>query len=490
MNDPSVHIASEAASAHPYPDGRHAGAAPPNHHRSRTRKKLLIFICVFLLTALVGLTYTFTRPAIYQSDATLQLVPADTPRNTITVASSFAQEAALQLQALMSRELLTRLLDHLSQAGFSSRTAPHNLQTAQQMLHVIPVENSAIIKLRAEGPHPEILPEVVNLWLDLYLGKHATAQKTESSKTAMAIEHQLGELGPKITTKRAELAIFREKFDIVSMEREENQIVSKLNGLYSALNKAGESRVLAEANLAAIQDAIKQGKWAGKYKKQPELVTLEQQAELLKEKINDLENRYTSKFIQLDKDAKSLYGALAGVEEKIRLAYEENRKSAVEEAQQAIVSARLAENDLETQLAEYKKKASIFSSRFSEHATLQETIAQLEALQRTLQEQLVAMEIKSTPDTLQIKVLERAFTPEHPVRPDYPRDAGISIALSCLLGIVAVLCYELFTRSPPTPAGGNTHITYNQVFPNAYPVLPGPQHERATEKLLTDNMKG
>lgn len=481
MTDHPFNVASVSATAQPYHTGNRAEAPPP--HRNRTRKKLLIFLSVFLVMAGAGLSYSFMRPAIYQSYATIQLVPVN-PRNEAEGESLFAQQVPAQRQALMSRDLISQVLDRILKNSGSDKSAPLDLPAIQQMLQVIPFENSTILKLRAEGSEPNILPEIIHIWLELYLGRQAFIQQTDSNNATEAILHQLGELEKKLTVKREELTSFRERYDIVSMKREENQILSKLNSANAALNKAGETRVLEEANLSAIREAIKQGKWAGKYKKQPELVRLEQEADILRERIKDLEQRYTPKFMEMDKDAKAILRNLSALEEKIQLAYEENRKAAIEGTQQAIDSARRAENELENQLIEDKKKASTFSGRFSEYASLQEAVSQLEALQRNLQEQLVAMQIQQTPETFQIKVLERAFTPERPDRPDYPRDAGISVALACLLGIVAVLCYELFTRPIRESGGGDSHTTYNQIFPNAYPVLPDPEHLHPKEKML------
>jgi hypothetical protein len=270
------------------------------------------------------------------------------------------------------------------------------------------------------------------------------------------------------------------------MQRDENQILSELMGLNKSLNKAVEEKVVAEANLIAIKEAIEKGKWAGRFRKPNEILRLEEQEEILKEAVTDYQARYKPKYLQLDKDLRAAIERLERLEEKIQLKYEENRISAIEEAEQEIVSAGHAVAVLEDKLAVNKKKAAMFSKRFSENESLQEELAQLESFSRDKKEALVAMEIKSATDIIQVKLLERAFPPERPIRPNYLRDAGLSIALSILLGILSVMCFELFTR----PAGGWSEtgaqtINFNPLLSNRQPLLKVSSGDRTDNIIPT-----
>ena len=103
--------------------------------------------------------------------------------------------------------------------------------------------------------------------------------------------------------------------------------------------------------------------------------------------------------------------------------------------------------------------------RFSEYESLQEDLQELEKLSRDYQKEMVAVEIKSDADLLQIKVLERAFLPESPSHPNYVRDAAFGIAGSLLLAIVSVLIFDFLTRPPARQDHQDAFgVTYNQVF--------------------------
>ena len=95
---------------------------------------------------------------------------------------------------------------------------------------------------------------------------------------------------------------------------------------------------------------------------------------------------------------------LERLEAKIQLKYEENRISAIEEAEQEIMMAEHAVADIEKKLSDNKKKVAMFSKRFSELESLQGELTQLRTLYNRKKEELVALEIKSTSDIIQVKV--------------------------------------------------------------------------------------
>ena len=389
---------------------------------SRTLIKCLIFTVIFVLSAIASLTYTFMRPAIYESRAELLLTPDLAGSNGNMEGGTAIQDVAVQNQVLLSRDLLTQLLGKLSENRGITETIPSNLSDLKNMVRVTSVENSTIVNLRAEGPEKNILPVIVNTWVDLYLEKNSQMQTTKSNAAWESLQQQIHELENKLTEKQVELNKFRDKYDIVSMQRDENQILSELKGLNKALNNTVEEKVAAEANLIAIKEAIEQEKWAGRFRKPTELTRLEEQAEILKEIVTEYQARYTPKYLQLDKDARIANERLERLEEKILLKYEENRISAIEEAEQEIVSAGHAIAVLENKLAVNKKKAAMFSKRFSEHEFLQEELAQLESFSRDKKEARGTTNERADEEARQVKCGDARSDREYLVR--YRRETG------------------------------------------------------------------
>ena len=80
---------------------------------SSTLIKCLIFAVVFVLSAAICLTYTYMRPAVFESRAKLLLSP-DLAGSEATMAGGAAiQDIAVQSQVLLSRDLLTQVLEKL-----------------------------------------------------------------------------------------------------------------------------------------------------------------------------------------------------------------------------------------------------------------------------------------------------------------------------------------------------------------------------------------
>jgi hypothetical protein len=79
---------------------------------------------------------------------------------------------------------------------------------------------------------------------------------------------------------------------------------------------------------------------------------------------------------------------------------------------------------------------------------MQEELAQLETSRSALSERLVRTEASERSRMPSVQVIEAASAPGEAWRPDYPRDAGISIAVALGLALATMSVVELFNRPP------------------------------------------
>lgn len=140
-----------------------------SHLRGLKPTRLTVFTSAFLFFALISLSYVFLRPAVYSSYATLLTVP----RTAVDQVSRDAdiQHVAIQKQVLLGVELLTETASRLQQHANQSKDFPH-LTAAQirGMLDVRPVADTNLVEMVAEGNNPDLLPTIINTWIDVYLG--------------------------------------------------------------------------------------------------------------------------------------------------------------------------------------------------------------------------------------------------------------------------------------------------------------------------------
>jgi uncharacterized protein involved in exopolysaccharide biosynthesis len=421
----------------------------PGHADStsrRNKRRFAVFATVFVLGCAAGLTYTFGRPAVYESTARLLVKPPaiDNPADV----SGNAKAVALESHLLTSHPLLATLQERLSKTG-PLDGLPQTLGDLRGMLRVTAFRDANVLELKAEAPAREVLAVLVNTWMDVYLERHAESKTVSRVSTNQALQEQRQALEQRVSEKRGELDRFRRRHDIVSLRAEENKVVAKLTGLNDSLKRATEAEAQAEAELNAMQSAIAEGKPIVHVQDQRVVANLERRATALKEKLEEFELKFTPEYMALDPDIGIIVSQLALVEERLAEARRESQRIVLTEMEQKFASAKQVIVKLEGELSVFKQTAADFTTRFAEHTALQEELAQLESRYRETQDRLVRQDVNEGDQTTQVEVLERAVMPEYPAYPDYLRDAGISFGGSLLLGLLAAGLFDFFNRPAP-----------------------------------------
>jgi integrase len=115
-----------------------------------------------------------------------------------------------------------------------------------------------------------------------------------------------------------------------------------------------------------------------------------------------------------------------------------------------------------------------FAGNFDRYKALQADLTEMQALYRAAVERKLRLEASELDRKPTVKILEAATTPRQAWRPLYARDAGISLAGSLLLGLLAMWFVELFNRSEPQPAFIIGQPVPNAMLPDQTEILPLP----------------
>lgn len=434
-----------------------------------------VFISVFLVTAALGLLVVFLRPPVYRASASLLTVAplaafrADTSLQATAAPPVMTgqaetvvdpQHVAIQRVLLTGQPLITETIRLLELEGWIPEKGLSPDQV-KNMLSVEPIPATNLVELRAEGTDQELLAPLVNTWIDVYIENRAREIKATTGATLDALKEQLGALEGQVETKRQKLAEYRRRYDIASLERSENEVLARLQGLNEALNTASEEEVQAKARLDAIHKAIAQGRPVVPESDERVLAALESRAQELSETLTALKKQFTPEYIRLNPQYRAIPKQLKEVQEKIAKLANFGQKIVLSEAEQAYATARQAVRELKQQLQEQKKLATEFSTRFTEHEALQEELKEMELHQRELQAQILQLETKQLEKYPQVEVVERAYRPTQPIRPHYWRDAGFTLAGALALGLLAVWLLEYLTRSDGSAA--QTRLTLSGI---------------------------
>ncbi|WP_372740775.1 hypothetical protein [Neptunomonas sp.] len=400
-------------------------------------RRFRIFVTTFILAAIIGLIYVFLQPAIYQSNVTLLTVapsPIDQQTEEINV-----QHVAIQGNVLTGQSLLTSTREALS--SLESDNIPDTI-SLRNMLSLSLVAETNLIKLVAEGENPGFLALFLNTLIDQYETQRLQQIKKDTAETTNALQQQFELLGEKVDQKRNQIDIFRNQHSILSAGRDENQVSARLNGLTSALNTAEEAEINAKAKLAAVKQAINSGLPVVPDADKRSLANLEERAQELSEQLTELDRRYTRQYMALQPNLRVVPEQLNKLKQEILQQKIVGQNIVLSEAEQDYTAAQQAAIELRREIEQYKQVATEFTRRFSEHEALVEDLTQLEESYRAIQSRLTQIAVIQREKFPQFQVIEPAFKPNSPIRPDYYQNTGIVLAVSLLLGLLAIWLFE------------------------------------------------
>ena len=438
------------------------------------RRKLLVFLGTFLLACAVSLGYTFSRPAEYRASARVQINPgavqvesikplggsqgADAPRPFLT-----------ELQVITSRPVVEAAAERLrvSLRGEVPGLGPDPVAAMQSMLQINAAQGADVVELSSTGGDAELVAALVNTVIGTYTERLEQAYRATSTESLEQINDEVAKLAAKVAEKRRVVEDFRIRHNVVSLEREENQLLSRVRGQSTALNNANEKLAMAEGKLRALSEAAAAGRPVVRSRDNPTLANLEQRASRIREELRDLERSYTPDYLALDQKVQAQRIRLEELDRQIVLQRSASQETALAESQDEVASAREVVNRIQAQIANDRGAVQVFTARFNDYKGMREDLGQLESLYRDTMQRKVKLEAGERARRPSVRILEAAAVPQEAWRPLYGRDAAISIGVSLISALLVMWLVELFNRADPQP-------TMLVAQPVAYPVPRGP----------------
>ncbi len=421
------------------------------------RRRAVVFSAVFLPAAAASLIYVYTRPAEYRAVARLQISPASVvtqpadANDTPTVATD-AKSFLTEVQALTSRPLLQDALGRLKSGGTLPDLGSDPVAFIQRMLRAEPIEGTQIVQLSAEGPQQEFVPRLVNTVAEAYRQHVADAYRSLAASTSGEVADEVHALDSEVTAKRQAVNAFRTRYDIVSMEHKENDVLADIEGLSESYTDANERLAKAQGHLQALKTSIAAGKAVFRAKDDPTLADLEQRASALREQWHDLQRRFTPDYLALDADAKSLRARLDDLEDQLKSQHGAGERAALAQAQEDVSSAQAEVERLQKNVADNQKQAQEFATHLNIYKTMREDLDHLEGMHRAALDRLAKLQVSERERAPRVELLEAAAPSDEPWRPDYRLDALLGVAGSLGLGLFAAWFADFIAGPPPLPA--------------------------------------
>ena len=430
----------------------------PSPAQRANRRRMLVFLGVFLVASAAALTYSYSRPAEYRAAARVQINPGSTQVESVrptggSQGTDAPRPFLAELQVLTSRPVVESTVQRLAQ-GLGTRLNAFGsdpLTVLQSSLTVNPASGTDVIELASTGPDAEVAAALVNGVITTYKDRLAQTYKDTSGEALAQLTEEVTKLSSKVESQRQAVEAFRVRYNVVSLEREENELLSRVKGQSTALNAANEKLAAAEGKLRALEESAAAGKSVARARDNPTLANLEQRASQIREELRELERSYTPEYLAMDNRVRAQRARLAELEQQIVVQRASSQQASLAEAREEVASAKEAANRIRQQMAGDRGAVQAFSSRFNQYKTLREDLTQIESLYRDASQRKARLEAGERARRPSVNVLEAATVPQEPWRPLYLRDAAIGVGASFLLALLIMWVVELFNRSDPQP---------------------------------------
>ena len=444
----------------------------PSVAERTNRRRLRVFLGTLSVALALSLAFTWLRPAEYRSAAMLEILPgAETagarsgaPRITPGSESPSSRSGArsapesakpflTEVQILTSRPVLETVVTRLRRDGRDvSAFGVDAAAGMQSRLEAIPITSTNVVELVATGERPELLAPLLNTIIAVYQERLADSYRTSIGESMAQADDEVKRLEATVAAKRRGVESFRTSNEIISTQRDENEVLARVRNLSTSLSAANDKVAAAEGKLRAIKESAAAGKTVVRAKDDPTLANLEQRASQIREDLRDLERGFTQDYLAKDPKVVNKRERLAELERQIVAQRTTGQQTALLEAQEELTSAQGAVARIQSQMSSTRQEAGQFATRFNEYKSRQEELSELEAAYRDAVQRRATLDASERARTPTTKVLEAATTPQQPSRPLYWRDTGISIGGSLLFALLAMWLVELFNRSEPHPS--------------------------------------
>jgi polysaccharide biosynthesis transport protein len=258
--------------------------------------------------------------------------------------------------------------------------------------------------------------------------------------------------GTGCVAKRRDVEAFRIRNDIVSLQRDENEVLARVRNLSTSLSAANDRVAAAEGKVSALSASAAAGKAAVRSRDDPTLANLEQRASQIREELRDLERGFTPDYLAKDPKVITQRARLAELERQIVAQRAASQQTAIVEAQEELASAKGASARIQSQMLSTRQEATQFNARFNEYKSRQDELGELETAYRDAVQRRAKLEASERARTPTTTVLEAATTPHQAWRPLYWRDTALAIGGSLALALLVMWLVELLNRPEAQPA--------------------------------------
>ena len=311
-------------------------------------------------------------------------------------------------------------------------------------LDVSPVRNTQLVDINYHSSSPKFAARVANGFAEAFIDWGISNRTHTAGRASSFLTSQIAALKHEIQDKEAKLQAFSRKTDIISLDRDSNVVLQRLQAMNKDYTEAKAERIQKEATYKELLESPRQDV-ADSYSGG----TI---AELMRDQIK-LERDYQTKLQTYKPEWPAMVELQAEIDqgrENLNKAIAENVENAKKSAFAAYQTALRREKTLKEELEKAKSELLDQSSAAVDLTNLQVEISSsrdlLDKLLRQQSETEVTARLQGTRES-NIRIVDRALVPGGPYQPSLRQNLTMGLGLGLMLGVGAVFLLEYMDRT-------------------------------------------
>ncbi|MBZ0096383.1 MAG: polysaccharide biosynthesis tyrosine autokinase [Sulfuricella sp.] len=429
-------------------------------------KRKWTVISFFLIVLIAVVTATFLQTPVYRASLTLQI--ERTVAKIVEFKNVGPDESSqdkdfyqTQYELLKSRTLAERVIGQMglmehplfsgkkepglfesisawagnkenANRGVSKNQKPDLVQSFLNHLTVEPVRNSRLVKVNFDSPDPELSARVANAMADVFIKLNLERRMDASSYAKTFLEERLQQIKSKLEDSERQLVDFARQEAIINVDDKQSAGSQRFQELNSALGKATQERVDAEAQYQQLQGSKSQA--VGKILDSPLI-------QKLKESKAKLESDYREG-LQVYKPAYPKMQQLEGQIAEIQAKIDGEVANVIMAIKSTYEAARYKESMVLAQLNESKLELLDLQGRSIQYTILKRETDTNRQLYDGLLQRLKEVGVAGGADTNNVSVVDKAEVPNRKFKPSLSTNALIAALLGLFGGIGLAFLFE------------------------------------------------
>jgi len=339
-------------------------------------------------------------------------------------------------------------VDDLDPEGADAVVLGHLAARLLGGLQVSPVRNTQLVDISYQASSPEFTARVANGFADAFIDWGISNRTTTAGRASSFLASQIDALKRDIQDKESKLQSFSRQSDLISLDKDSNVVLQRLQALNTDFTEAKADRIEKEARYKELLESPRRDV-ADSYSNGSI-------SSLMRDQLK-LEREYETKLQTYKPEWPAMVELRAEIEqgrENVTKAISENVESARQAAYADYQTAQRQEKTLEKEIEQAKSELLDQSSDAVELTNLQVEISSsrdlLDKLLRQQSETEVAARLQGTRES-NVRIIDRALVPGGPFKPSLRQSVTMGLGLGVMLGFGCVFLLEYMDRTIKTP---------------------------------------